>query len=157
MMKRILVLLAVAGVAILGAAAAAQAGAVRNTTVSYAYSGWVPCANGGAGELVNGTIEAHLLDTSTVNDNVDVSHFLFAPRGTLVGRTSGDSYRLGGVEHGSYVEGTANDHGVLTYINRYRLIGAGSAPNLVVRETAHVTRDGDDVVVQFDDYSIECG
>jgi hypothetical protein len=83
-MKRILMLLTLVGIGILASATAAEAGVVRNATLSYAYAGWVPCANGGAGELVTGTIDAHLLDTSTVNDGVDSWRFMFAPRGTLI-------------------------------------------------------------------------
>jgi hypothetical protein len=157
-MKRTLMLLTLAGVGILAAATAADAGVVNNTTVTYAYAGWVPCADGGAGELVTGTIDAHLLETSTVTVGVDAWQFMFAPRGTLVGRKTGDTYRLTGVERGTYVDVAHGDHAVLTYIHRYRLIGPGSGNNLVVRETAHITRSGDDdPVVQFDDYSVECG
>jgi hypothetical protein len=42
-------------------------------------------------------------------------------------------------------------------VNRYGLIGPGRDNNLVVRETAHWTRNGDDVVVDHDSFSIECG
>jgi hypothetical protein len=137
-------------------ATAAQAEVVVNETASYPYSGYVPCANGGAGELVNGTIDVHVLESSTVNDNLDGSHFLFAPRGRLVGAISGDVYRLTGVTHGTYNEGLENGKYVLTYINRYQLVGQGKASNLAVRETAHITEQGDDVIVQHDDFSIEC-
>jgi hypothetical protein len=135
--------------------AAAEAQTVSNTTVSYAYSGWVPCANEGAGELVNGVIDAHILETSTTSDNVDAWKFQFAPRGSLVGSVTGDTYRLGGVEHGTYVE-TQSGRYAATYINRYHLIGPGDGNNLVVRETAHLTLDGDDVVVDHDEFGIEC-
>ena len=155
-MKRIFMLLTLVGVGLLASVAGAEAGVVGNTTASYAYAGWVPCADGGAGELVTGTIDAHLLDTETVNDGVDAWQFMFAPRGALVGETTGDTYRLTGVERGSYVSVTQDDRFVLTYVNRYRLIGQGSGDNLVVRETAHVTSNGDDPVVSFDDYSVEC-
>jgi hypothetical protein len=155
-MKRILALLAVTAVAALATTTAAQAATVTNTTVSYAYAGWVPCANGGAGELMTGVIDAHILEASTTNDNVDVWHFAFAPRGSLVGSVTGDRYRLTGVEHGTYVTVSRSDHYVATYVNRYHLIGPGPGNNLVVRETAHVTLDGDDVVVDHDWYDIEC-
>jgi hypothetical protein len=49
-----------------------------------------------------------------------------------------------------------SDHGSLTYVNRYRLIGPGPGNNLVVKETAHITRSGDDYVVDRDEFSIEC-
>jgi hypothetical protein len=155
-MKRMLMLLVLGAAGILATVSAAQAEAVTNTTVSYAYAGWVPCANGGAGELVTGTIDAHILETSTTNGEVDAWQFSFAPRGTLVGSVTGDAYRLSGVEHGTYVDGLLDDRGTATYVNRYHLIGPGPGNDLVVRETAHVTRDGDDVVVDRDEFSIEC-
>jgi hypothetical protein len=154
-MKRILVLLAATTIGVFATVAAAQAQTVSNTTVSYAYSGWVPCANDGAGELMNGVIDAHILETSTTNDNVDAWKFEFAPRGSLVGSVTGDTYRLGGVEHGTYVE-TQSGRYTATYTHSYHLIGPGGGNNLVVRETAHLTLDGDAVVVDRDEFSIEC-
>jgi hypothetical protein len=155
-MKRVLVLLALTGMGVLGTVTAAQAGVVSNTTVSYAYAGFVPCANGGAGELMTGKIDAHDLVTSTVNDNVDVWQFASELRGSLVGRVTGDTYRLTGVSRGTYAESLQGDESTATYVNRYQLIGPGTGNNLVVRETAHVTRNGDDVVVRHDDFRIEC-
>ncbi len=155
-MKRILVLLAVTAAGVLATVTAAQADVVTNTTVSYPYAGWVPCANGGAGELVTGVIDAHVLETSTTNDNGETWTFSFAPRGSLVGSVTGDTYRLTGVEHGTYVDSLQSDHATATYVNRYHLIGPGQGNNLVVRETAHVTRDGDVVVVDHDTFDIEC-
>ncbi len=155
-MKRILMLLTLAGIGILASSTAAEAGVVRNTAVSHAYAGWVPCANGGAGELVTGTIDAHLLDTSTVNDGVDSWQFMFAPRGTLIGRTTGEPYRLAGVERGTYVTVAQGDKFVLTYVHRYHLIGPGSGDNVVVRETARIASDGNKVIVDFDGYSVQC-
>jgi hypothetical protein len=108
-MKRILMLLALTATAVLATATAAQAQNVTNTTASFGYAGWVPCANGGAGELVTGTIEMHDLVTSTVNETVDASQFMSAPRGSLVGQTTGDTYRLSGVTRGTYVELVQSD------------------------------------------------
>jgi hypothetical protein len=155
-MKRILMLLALTATAVLATATVAQAQNVTNTTASFGYAGWVPCANGGAGELVTGTIEMHDLVTSTVNETVDASQFMSAPRGSLVGQTTGDTYRLSGVTRGTYVELVQSDRYVATYINRYRLIGPGAGNDLTVRETTHITRAGDDVVVRHDDFAIEC-
>ena len=155
-MKHLLALVVLGVAAIVAVATGAQAGTVTNTTASYAFSGWVSCANGGAGELVNGTVEARNLVTETTNDNVDAYQFQTTLRGALVGAVSGDSYRLNAIEHGTYVENAANDHYTATYVNRYRLIGSGQASNLVVRETSHVTRDGDTVIVDHDSWDIEC-
>ena len=83
-MKRILVLLATT-VAMAASVSAAQAEVVTNETVSYSYSRFVHCANGGAGELLTGTIDVHNLATSTVNGNVDSWQFQFQPRGAWSG------------------------------------------------------------------------
>ena len=155
-MQRILVLLAIATVAMTASVSAAQAQVVSNETVSYAYSGFVPCANGGAGEYVTGTIDVHNLITSTVNGNFDSWQFQFQPRGTLVGRITGDTYQLTGLTRGTYTNSLQDDHRTLTYVNSYKLIGPGVGNNLAVREIAHLTIDGDDVVVQHDDFSVEC-
>jgi hypothetical protein len=155
-MRNILVLLAVAAVATAASASAAQAGVIADETVSYAYSGYVPCANGGAGELLTGTIDVHNLITSTVNGNVETSQFQFQPRGSLVGTITGDTYQLGGVTRGTSIESLQSGTYVLTYVSRYRLIGPGAGNDLVVRETAHLTMEGDDAVVQHDDFAVEC-
>lgn len=157
MKKRILFLVAVAAVAATASVSAAQARVVTNETTSLSYSGFVPCANGGAGELMTGSIEVHSLVTSTVNGAVDVWQFDFQPHGTLVGRITGDSYQLTGVTRGIYVDALHSGEYAATYVNNYRLIGPGPGNNLVVREIAHVTRDGDDVVVQHDNLTIDCG
>jgi hypothetical protein len=155
-MKRILVLLAIATVGMAASVTAAQAEVVTNETVSYAYSGFVSCANGGAGELVTGRIDVHNLITSTLNGSVDSWQFQFQPHGSLVGSTTGDTYQLTGVTRGIYNDSLQSGEYALTYVNSYQLIGPGPGNNLLVREIAHVTIDGDEVVVQHDDFSIEC-
>jgi hypothetical protein len=155
-MKRILLLLALTAVGIAASVSAAQAAVVTNETVSYAWSGFVPCSNGGAGEFVTGRIDVHNLITSTVNDNVDSWQFQFEPHGSLVGRITGDTYQLTGVTRGTYEEILRSGEYTLTYVDRYQLIGPGPGNNLVVRETAHVTIDGDDAVVDHDDWGVEC-
>ena len=47
-LNRVLVLLALCTLGVLTGATAAQAEVVTNETASYAWSGFVPCANGGA-------------------------------------------------------------------------------------------------------------
>jgi hypothetical protein len=153
---RVLVLLALTTIGALASVTGAQAQVVTNETVSYAYSGFVPCANGGAGEFVTGRIDVHNLVTSTVTENVDSSTFQFQPHGSLVGRITGDTYQLTGLTRGTYEESLQSGTYTLTYVNTYQLIGRGPGNNLRVREIAHITRNGDDVVVHHDDWSIEC-
>lgn len=155
-MNRILVLLAIATIAMAASVTAAEAQVVSNVTVSYAYSGYVPCANGGAGEYVTGRIDAHDMVTSTVNGNVDTWGFHFQPHGSLVGRITGDTYQLTGLTRGTYGDSLQGDHSTLTYVNSYQLIGPGPDNNLIVREIAHITINDDEVVIQHDDWSVEC-
>lgn len=155
-MRRILVLVALCATGTLASVSVAQARIVSNETVSYAYSGFVPCANGGAGELVTGTIDAHNLVTSTETGSVDSWQFQFQPRGSLVGRVTGDTYQLTGVTRGSYEESLWGGEYPETYVSSYQLIGPGPANNLVVREIAHLTWNGDELIVDHDDYSVEC-
>jgi len=155
-MQRVLILASLGLFALLVGSTAARADALTNTTASYAYSGWVPCANGGAGELLTGTIDARILETSTSNGSVDASRFAYALHGSLVGRVTGDVYRLSAITRGTYVTRLESDKYSATYVNRYHLIGPGTGNDLVVRETAHVTRFGDDVVIDRDEFSIEC-
>ena len=156
MTKRIAALLALAA-ASLAIVGAVQAAVTANEQLSIAYAGYVPCANGGAGELLTGTIDVHDLASETVNGNNVAWRFTFERRGELVGRVTGDTYRLAGVEHGAYTQSLDSEHSTLTYVNRYRLIGPGPGNNLVVSETAHVTIDGDEnVVVQRDDFAVDC-
>jgi hypothetical protein len=158
-MKRILVLLTLAIAGMITGVSAAQAEVVTNETVSspYAYVGFVSCANGGAGEYMTGTIDVHNLITSTVNGNVDTWQFQFQPHGSLVGRITGDTYQLTGLTRGTYTDSLQDDHRTLTYVSSYQLIGPGPDNNLIVREIAHITiNDDDQVVIDHDDWSVEC-
>jgi hypothetical protein len=155
-MKRILVLLTLATMGIVASVTAAQAEVITNEQVSLAYAGYVPCANGGAGEILAGTIEAHNLITSTVNGNHLSDTFQFQPRGTMVGAITGDTYRVTGVSQGTSTESLESGHLTLTYVNDFQLVGPGPGNNLRVHEIAHVTIDGDSVVVQHDNLSIDC-
>jgi len=154
--KRVPVLLALTAIGTLASVTAAQAQVVTNETASYVYSGYVPCANGGAGELVNGRIDVHNLVTSTVNDNVETSQFQFQPRGSLVGSVTGDTYRLTGVTRGTYKDSLQDSASIVTYVQSYQLVGPGQGNNLRVHEIAHITRHGDEIIVEHDDWTIEC-
>ena len=157
-MKRILVLLAVATAATAVGVGAAQAKVVSNATTTLHYSGYVPCANGGAGELVTGTIEMHDLVTSTVNANHESWQFMSQPQGaSMVGRVTGDIYRLSGVTHGVYNESLDTDHRTLTYVGVFHLVAPGPGNDLLVREVAHATIDAsENVVVSHDDWTLVC-
>ena len=156
MTRRLLAVLTLATIGIVATVTAAQAQVITNEQVPLAFAGFVPCANGGAGEILSGTIEVHNLITSTVNDNNTSDRFQFQPHGTMVGAITGDVYRVTGITQGTSAESLENGHHTLTYVNNFRLIGPGPGNNLLVHETAHITADGDDVIVQHDTLSIDC-
>jgi opacity protein-like surface antigen len=155
-LMRTTVLLALATVAIVVAASAAEADVTTNDKQSLAFAGYVPCANGGAGEILSGTVEAHTVDASTVNGNKDRSQFQFQVHGTMEGAISGDTYRVSGVTRGASQESSENGRYSLTYVNNFHLIGPGPGNDLLAHEIAHVIEVGDDVVVQHDSLSIDC-
>ena len=156
-MKRILVLLAIASVVTAVSVSAAQAAVVVNDRTSVGYAGFVPCADGGAGEILSGAIDVHNLVTSSVNGNNVSWRFQFQPQGgSMVGAITGDTYRVTGVSHGGSHESLDGDHYTLTYVNAFQLIGPGPGNNLRVHETAHLTINGDEVVVQHDNLTIDC-
>lgn len=155
-MKRLLVLLTLATVAMAASAPAAQAEVVSNEKVSYSWSGFVDCANGGAGEFVTGRIDVHNLVTANFTDNLYSRTFQFQPHGSLVGTITGDTYQLTGLTRRTYEENLQSGTSALTYVNTYQLIGPGPGNNLRVREIAHITTVGDEVVVHHDDWTVEC-
>lgn len=154
--RRTLALLLLAAAGLATSATAAQAGVTTNERVSLNFAGYVPCANGGAGEILSGTIEVHNLIASTANGNNVSDRFQFQPEGSMVGAITGDTYRVAGVTRGSSASSLESDQYTLTYVNTFRLIGPGPDNNLTVHEVAHVTAHGDDVVVHHDNLSIEC-
>jgi hypothetical protein len=75
----------------------------------------------------------------------------------MVGSITGDKYRVAGVTRGTYNASLDSDHYTVTYVNTFQLIGPGSRNNLLVHEIAHVTINGDEVVVvEHDNLRIEC-
>jgi len=154
--KRVVVVVALTTAAMTAGATAARADVTTNQWDSVAFAGFVPCANGGAGEILFGSIDVHNLITSTVNANGESSQFLFQPRGSMVGSITGDTYRVAGVTRGSSGERLPNSGYTLTFANNFLLIGPGEGNNLRVHELAHVTMNGDDVIVRHDSFTIDC-
>jgi hypothetical protein len=154
-LMRTTMLLAFVTVGIVGGATIAQAEVTTNETQTLAFAGFVPCANGGAGEILSGTVDVHNLVASTANGNNDRSQFQFQVHGSMVGTITGDTYRVSGVTRGTSREGVQEQYG-LTYVNNFHLVGPGPENNLLVHEIAHVVSVGDEVVVQHNDLTIDC-
>jgi hypothetical protein len=116
---------------------------------------FIPCANGGAGEVVvlNGTI--HFLFHVTEGDNVFVVHDQGNPQGlTGTGTVTGTTYHGTGVTFDQFVASAGFRE---TRVNNFRIIGTGGAPSLLLHAVFHITRDANGrVVVGFSRGTAEC-
>jgi hypothetical protein len=120
---------------------------------------FVPCAAGGAGELVDLSGPLHTLVTFTINGNNVSGMAHFQPQGIVgSGETTGDKYQATGVTKDSSFKGSfKNGQFTLTYVNNFRIIGSGAGNNFLVHEVAHITFNSNGTVTVFHDHlSIAC-
>ena len=129
-----------------------------NQFVPFAQAVFVPCANGGAGEvvLVEGTL--HLQQHITINGNRVNLKVHTQPQGASgVGQTTGDVYRATGVTQEQDSIPLTNGAFEFTFINNFKIIGQGPDNNLLVHQTVHVTMTADGTVTALvDNTSVEC-
>jgi hypothetical protein len=158
MTRTIATVLSAAAMALAGAAVAdAEATAVTtNEQIPITLVVFVPCANGGAGELVELTGTLHVLThvTSDAQGGLHVKQH-FQPQGISgAGLTTGDKYQATGVTQEEF---NATVGITDTFINNFRIIGEGPGNNLLVHTTFHVTVNANGVVTTIvDNFSIEC-
>jgi len=117
---------------------------------------FVPCANGGAGEIVE--LTGTLNDVFNLTfDNAGGIHVKGHdnPQGISgVGLTTGTKYQGTGV---TQFEFNAKFGIEETDINNFRMIGQGPGNNLLVHENFHVTVNANGTLTVFhDNFSIEC-
>jgi hypothetical protein len=111
----------------------------QNFRIPLNLSGLVPCANGGAGEVVDLSGNFHVLLHVTLHDDgrfVFKEHF--QPQGISgIGEETGDKYQATGVTQDITVQGRVGV--TTTAVNNFRIIGQGPGNNLLVHVTFHVT------------------
>jgi len=120
---------------------------------------FVPCAAGGAGELVDLSGPLHTLITFTINGNNVSGTAHFQPQGIVgTGETTGDKYQATGVtKDSSFKVSFQNGQANQTFVNNFRIIGQGPGNNYLVHEVAHVTFNADGTLRVFhDSFSIDC-
>jgi hypothetical protein len=137
----------------------AQALAITtNQFVPFAQAAFVPCANGGAGEvvLIQGTL--HIQDHITINNNRVSLKVHFQPQGAEgIGTVSGDKYQSTGVTQEQDSLPLTNGAAEFTFINNFKIIGQGPNNNLLVHQTVHITIDANGFVTSnVDNTTIEC-
>jgi len=120
---------------------------------------FVPCAAGGAGELVDLSGPLHTLITFTINGNNVSGTAHFQPQGIAgTGETTGDKYQATGVtKDTSFKFSFQNGQAQQTFVNNFRIIGTGPGNNYLVHEVAHITFNADGTLTVFhDSFSIDC-
>ena len=136
----------------------AKAAVQINESNDIMLSVFVPCAAGGAGEIVDLSGPLHTLITLTVNGNNFSMKEHLQPQGISgTGETTGLKYQATGVTQTTMKGSFQNGQFVQTFINRFDIIGQGPGNNFRVRETAHVTVNANGTVtVFFDNFIVEC-
>jgi hypothetical protein len=115
----------------------------------------IPCS----GDVVQLEGYMHVMMSWTVDDNGGIhGKIMYQPMNlageVISGPNMGAGYNATGVTQDN-LNGVVGE--AYTYINNYRMIGKGDAPNLMVHETYHVTVNADgDPIVEIHNYSITC-
>ena len=139
-------------------ATSANAAVQVNTAIDISLQVFVPCAAGGAGEIVDLSGPLHVLMSFTINGNnvSGVQHF--QPQGISgTGETTGAKYQATGVTSTTFQMSLQNGQASETFINRFDIIGQGPGNNFRVHETAHITINANGTVtVNFDNFNVEC-
>ena len=146
------------GLAMMMILAPAHAAVQTNNTTEINLSEFIPCAAGGAGEIVDLSGPLHTLILSTVNGHEVSGVFHFQPQGISgVGETTGQAYHATGVTEESFKTALQNGEANLTFVNNFRIIGQGSGNNFLIHETLHISFNADgSVTVSHDNFNAEC-
>jgi hypothetical protein len=142
-----------------GTTAAATAAASTVTTSQefpFNLTVFVPCANGGAGELVTLSGSLHDLFHVTLDGAGGFRVvFLDNPQGVSgTGLTTGAKYQATGVTRDTFGGRVGS---VETFVNNFRIIGAGPGNNFMVHENLHVTVNANGTLTAFvDNFSATC-
>jgi hypothetical protein len=154
-MRKACVFLAAISAALAIGVQAAQSEVVLNESFPIAITLFVPCADGGAGELVVLEGDLHVLLSITQNDNHLSVKSHSQPQGISgTGLSTGDNYQGTGVTQNHFTTGLGE---TFTFVNNFRIIGQGPDNNILVHETFHVTINANGVVTAtVDNFSVDC-
>ena len=139
-------------------ASSANAAVQVNTRNDIVLQVFVPCAAGGAGEIVDLSGPLHTLITLTINGNNFSEVLHFQPQGISgTGETTGAKYQATGLTKETLTGAFQNGQFNQTFVNRFDIIGQGPGNNFTVHETAHITINANGTVtVFFDNFGVEC-
>jgi hypothetical protein len=138
--------------------ASANAAVQINDRTDISLTVFIPCAAGGAGEVVDLSGPLHTLISFTINGTNVSGVFHFQPQGISgTGETTGEKYQATGITEESFKSSLQNGQANFTFVNNFRIIGQGPGNNFLVHETMHLTINADGTVTVFhDNFSIDC-
>jgi len=117
-----------------------------NEFVPFAQSAFVPCANSGAGEVVLVEGVLHVQNHLTINNNRLSLKVHFQPQGAVgTGTVTGDKYQATGVTQEQDSTGIIGAS-EFSFINNFRIIGAGPDNNLLVHQVIEITIDANNII-----------
>jgi predicted ATP-dependent Lon-type protease len=136
----------------------AHAAVQENDTTTIALSVFVPCAAGGAGEIVDLAGPLHTLVTFTISGNTVSGVFHFQPQGIVgAGETTGQTYHATGITEESFKIAFQNGKANSSFVNNFRIIGQSTGNNYLVHEDFHMTFNAAGVLtVTHDNLTIDC-
>lgn len=119
---------------------------ITNDRIQFVEDNFVPCANGGAGEVVRVTVKLHIVVRQTLDAAGGVhlaSHFQDAGSNG-VGLVTGDVYRRVGQTKESFKVSASGFPVVLDFVNIFDFIAPGPGNNFQVHDVIHmtITRNG---------------
>lgn len=128
-----------------------------STVIPLSISQFIPCANGGNGEVVDFSGSLHEVISSTVNDNnVHVNQLFNPQRAKGIGETTGDVWEATGETRQDTNASVASFPFETTFVNNFKLIN-GKAGSFIAHETFHVTVNADGATtVIHDSFSMTC-
>ena len=126
-----------------------------STTVSLNSTDFVPCANGGAGELIDITGQAHVVVHSTTSSNgTMIRKFHSQLQGVSgTGQVTGDIYRVTGTvvlqqhEYSPFIS---------TFISSSQYIGRASGTRFRRHETIQLTSNANGVTADVTNVTVTC-
>lgn len=137
----------------------AQAAATTFTTsfsLPFEFTVFVPCAAGGAGEIVDLSGPLHILFVTVIDDQGNYhlkTHY--QPQGISgTGETTGATYQATGETQDSFNGKIGYEY---TFVNNFKIIGQGTGNNFLVHENIHITVNANDTLTAYvDNFSVEC-
>ncbi len=117
-----------------------------NEFVPFSQATLVPCANGGAGEVVLVEGVLHVQNHLNFNNNRLTLKTHLQPQGAVgTGTVTGDKYQATGVTQEQDSTGIIGAS-EFTFVNNFRLIGQGPDNNLQVHQLIQITIDANNII-----------